>query len=134
MKEAIFQGKGWSLLVQIAKPGPYWSPRVNRKVRTQFSGLPRDAFFFLPLQEAGPGEANARAEPRILSGPCPIIERQPGTWESAFMMEINFFLFIGVSIANNFIFIPVTPSKLPECSQELPQPVMQSGTRSMTCY
>lgn len=46
----------------------------------------------------------------------------------------KFFLFIGVSIANNFIFIPVTPSKLPECSQELPQPVMQSGTRSMTCY
>lgn len=34
-------------------------------------------------------------------------------------------LFIGKSIANNFIFILVTPSKLAKCVQDLPQPVMR---------
>ena len=35
------------------------------------------------------------------------------------------FISIGVSIANNFIFILVTPSKLPKCVPELSRPVMQ---------
>lgn len=32
---------------------------------------------------------------------------------------------MGISIANNFIFTLVTPSKLPKCVQELSRPVMQ---------
>lgn len=78
MKEVIFQRKDCFRLVQLAKSDPYRSSRVNRRMKTQLSELPRDAFFFLPQKEAGPREADAGAEPRILSGLHPITERQRG--------------------------------------------------------
>lgn len=38
-----------------------------------------------------------------------------------------------ISIANNFIFTVVTPSKLPKCIRELPQPGTQRHS-VVTCY
>lgn len=133
MKEVIFQRKDCFRLVQLAKSDPYRSSRVNRRMKTQLSELPRDVFFPCPRRRLVLEKLMLEQSQGSCLVCIPLLS-DSGDMGERFHDGNKFFLFIGVSIANNFIFIPVTPSKLPECSPELPQPVMQSGTRSMTCY
>lgn len=133
MKEVIFQRKGWFLLVQLANSDPYRSPRVNRRMKTQLSDCQEMHFFSCPRRRLVLEKLMLEQSQGSCLVCVPLLSDSRDMGE-CFHDGNKFFLFIGVSIANNFIFIPVTPSKLPECSPELPQPVMQSGTCSMTCY
>lgn len=46
-----------------------------------------------------------------------------GAMAESFLDRDKDFIFTGASVANSFIFTPVTPSKLAECVQELAPPV-----------
>lgn len=77
------------------------------------------------LHQVWPGGADAVGE---AEGPARTIST---CWGTASATRESFpdgnknFISIGISMANNFMFILVTPSKLPKCVQELSQPVMR---------
>ena len=62
-------------------------------------------------------------------GPCPHVTA--GATAESLLDGDKDFIFTGASVANSFIFTPVTPSKLAECVQELAPPVMRRTSHGM---